>query len=165
MPRFGFVFLIVTSPLFFATENTYAQEVEIGAVPATSASVDSAMGVGSEVDGKKIETNQIVRNTARKNPSLLEEFFSSPLNYILVLVVCLYVYLMFVQPRGARLEKRGQLERLKQLKKNDRVVTSAGIHGIVSNINTDAGTVTLRVDENSNAKLTIDRDSIRSVAS
>ena len=96
---------------------------------------------------------------------MLEEFFSSPMSYFLVLVFCLYIYLMFIQPRGARNEKQSQLLRLNNLKKNDRVVTTAGIHGIVSNINSDAGTVTLRVDENSNAKLTIDRDSIRSVAS
>jgi preprotein translocase subunit YajC len=102
---------------------------------------------------------------SKKNLSLVEEFFSSPLSYFLVLVFCLYVYLMFVQPRAARQEKRLQMERLNNLKKNDRVVTSAGIHGIVANINQEAKTVTLRVDENSNAKLTIDRDSIRSVAS
>jgi len=101
----------------------------------------------------------------KKKSSAIEEFFSSPFNYLCLLIVSLYVYLMFVQPRGARQERKRQAERLSQLKKNDRVVTASGIHGVVSNINIEAGTVTLRVDENSNSKLTIDRSSIRSVAS
>jgi preprotein translocase YajC subunit len=70
-----------------------------------------------------------------------------------------------LRPKAGGKEQREQLERLKNLKKNDRVVTTSGIHGIVSNINIEAGTITLRVDENSNAKLTIDRMSIRTVSS
>ena len=155
MRRFAFVFLILASPLLFATLGSHAQESggERETIPST---------VGVDPEPKLTPESA---NRPKNRPSLLEEFFSSPLNYFLVLVVCLYVYLMFVQPRGVRQEKKLQLQRLNNLKKNDRVVTSAGIHGIVSNINTDAGTVTLRVDESSNTKLTIDRESIRSVAS
>lgn len=54
-------------------------------------------------------------------------------------------------------------ERLANLKKNDRVVLSSGIHGVVANINAEAGTVTVRVDESTNTRLTVDRASIRSV--
>ena len=118
-----------------------------------------------QIQTGQIQTGTLPLNASKKKQSFAEEFFSSPLNYFAVLVVCLYVYVMFVQPRGARNEKKLTLARLSNLKKNDRVITSAGIHGIVSNINTEAGTVTLRVDENSNAKLTIDRDAIKSVAS
>ena len=77
--------------------------------------------------------------------------------------MCVYVYLLFLRPSAGRKESREQMEKLKNLKKNDRVVTTAGIHGIVSNINSEAGTITLRVDENTNTKLTIDRLSIRTV--
>jgi len=52
---------------------------------------------------------------------------------------------------------------LANLKKNDRVVTSFGVHGVISNISSDSGTVTIRVDENTNAKLTVNRDTIRVV--
>ncbi len=155
MRRTAFAFLILAFFWLFSTEGMHAQE-------SRSESESKAAAVG---DNPEQMTGLESINKPKKSPSLLEEFFSSPLNYFLVLVVCLYVYLMFVQPRGVRQEKKLQLQRLNNLKKNDRVVTSAGIHGIVSNINADAGTVTLRVDEGSNTKLTIDRDSIRSVAS
>jgi preprotein translocase subunit YajC len=166
MHRFVFVFVIASSALFFATEATHAQDAEaVQAADSTSGVRDPATELGSESNAKKTESGLALQPGPKKTPSLLEEFFSSPLNYFLVLVVCLYIYLMFIQPRGARNAKQSQVLRLSNLKKNDRVVTTAGIHGIVSNINSDAGTVTLRVDENSNAKLTIDRNSIRTVAS
>ena len=166
MPRFVFVFVIASTVLFFATEESHAQDAEKVKAADTAIEVgEPVTQLESETTKKKAESSLALEPVLKKTPSLLEEFFSSPLNYFLVLVVCLYIYLMFIQPRGARNEKQSQLLRLSNLKKNDRVVTTAGIHGIVSNINTDAGTVTLRVDENSNAKLTIDRNSIRSVAS
>jgi preprotein translocase YajC subunit len=166
MPRFVFVFVIASAVLCFATEETHAQDEGIMKAADTSSEASTPeKQLESETAEKKAVSSLSFEPVPKKNPSLLEEFFSSPLNYFLVLVVCLYIYLMFIQPRGARAEKQSQLLRLSNLKKNDRVVTTAGIHGIVSNINTDAGTVTLRVDENSNAKLTIDRNSIRSVAS
>ena len=172
MPRFVFGFVLVSSLLFFATEEMRAQEAENPTPSDSKSQVSKPESSKLGVDGQESATNDektdlglASQPSPKKGQSLLEEFFSSPLNYFLVLVVCLYIYLMFIQPRGARNEKQAQLLRLNNLKKNDRVVTTAGIHGIVSNINTDAGTVTLRVDENSNAKLTIDRDSIRSVAS
>jgi preprotein translocase subunit YajC len=166
MPRLVYVFVLAPSLLFFATAVTHAQEAEVAKAADSQSEKSAPVGESTnETKEKNADASSASLPISKKNPSLLEEFFSSPLNYFLVLVVCLYIYMMFIQPRGARNEKQAQLLRLSNLKKNDRVVTTAGIHGIVSNINTDSGTVTLRVDENSNAKLTIDRDSIRSVAS
>jgi preprotein translocase YajC subunit len=166
MPRFVFVFVLASSVLFFATKGVRGQEAESAkAVDSLHEKSEPAKELASESVEKKSEVGLALQPAPKKSLSLVEEFFSSPMSYFLVLVVCLYIYLMFIQPRGARNEKQAQILRLNNLKKNDRVVTTAGIHGIVSNINTDAGTVTLRVDENSNAKLTIDRNSIRSVAS
>lgn len=178
MGQFAFVFLIVSSSLCYATQGDAAQDadrnVTLGSSDATQpVSGDAGRTVRdtvvsdvktTETEAVQVGTGSMPLNASRKKASFAEEFFSSPLNYFAVLVVCLYVYLMFVKPQGSRNVKKLNLQRLINLKKNDRVVTSAGIHGIVSSINSDAGTVTLRVDENSNAKLTIDRDSIRSVA-
>ncbi len=178
MGQFAFVFLIVSSSLCYATQVDAAQEadrnVSLGSSDASqpfsgdASRTVSEPGVSdvktTEADAGQVGTGSTPPNVSKKKMSFAEEFFSSPLNYFAVLVVCLYVYLMFVKPQGSRNEKKLNLQRLSNLKKNDRVVTSAGIHGIVSSINSDAGTVTLRVDENSNSKLTIDRDSIRSVA-
>jgi preprotein translocase YajC subunit len=91
-----------------------------------------------------------------------ESFLNNPLNLILLMFVALYLVLLLL-PKPGRKEQKALEERLANLKKNDRVVLSSGIHGIVANINAEAGTITLRVDEGSNAKLTVDRSAIRSV--
>jgi preprotein translocase YajC subunit len=114
----------------------------------------------------KLEAEVIPSKTiTRRSKSLTEELFSNPLNFVLILIVFVYIFLMFMQPKTSRKEQKDLAEKLKNLKKNDRVVTSSGIHGVVANINAEADTITLRVDENTNTKLTIDRMSIRSVVS
>jgi preprotein translocase subunit YajC len=129
------------------------------AEPADSTSESSGL--------KLVETreNTPAGGNAKKSKGFFEEFFANPLNYLLIFVVCFYIYMLFWAPKAGRKDEKAQIERLKNLKKNDRVVTSSGIHGIVANINNEAGTITLRVDENSNAKLTVDRIAIRSIQS
>lgn len=106
------------------------------------------------------DTEETATNTAET--SFGEAFFRNPLNLVLLVFVGLYVLLLFLPKPGKR-EQKALLERLANLKKNDRVVLNSGIHGVVANINTDAGTVTLRVDDSSNARITVDRTAIRSV--
>ena len=55
-----------------------------------------------------------------------------------------------------RREQRRKEELLKSLKKNDRVVTIGGIYGTVANIATDKNEVTLKVDDNTRLKMTLD---------
>jgi preprotein translocase YajC subunit len=152
-----------------ANVHVYAQETEEkaavapGETPSISPVESTAATEEAKVPVGEIKSISLVKE---KQPrGFFEEFFGNPVNYLLVLVVCVYVYLMFLQPKAGRKELKEQAEKIRNLKKNDRVVTTSGIHGIVSNINSDAGTITLRVDENSNAKLTIDRNTVRSVLS
>ncbi len=73
----------------------------------------------------------------------------------LVIIIALF-YLLFIVPQ--RRERRARDELMKQLKKNDRVVTNAGIIATVATIKDEE--VTLRIDDNSNARLTVLRSSI-----
>jgi preprotein translocase subunit YajC len=185
MGRIAFVFLMFLTLCFDSALQLHGQE-EVATGPVTptirapdpsdpsdpgvqpaSSLAKSEVGDAAAELGAKNATNEAATSLARpkKPQNIWEELVANPLNYLLLLLVCVYVYLMFLQPKAGRKEQREQVERLKNLKKNDRVVTISGIHGIVSNINTEAGTITLRVDENSNAKLTIDRMSIRTVLS
>lgn len=182
MGRIAFVFLMVLTLCFDTALQLHGQEETTkGPITPTirapdpsdpgdasaSSPAKSEVGDAAAELGLKNATNGAANPLAgpKKPQNIWDELFSNPLNYLLLLLVCVYVYLMFLQPKAGRKEQREQVERLKNLKKNDRVVTISGIHGIVSNINTEAGTITLRVDENSNAKLTIDRMSIRTVLS
>jgi preprotein translocase YajC subunit len=136
--------------------STTSDSVGIATVPPSAASIP-VNDVPTSSDAASVVVNP------KKKMSMTEELLSNPLNYLLLLIVCVYVYLLFLRPNAARKESMDLNNRLKNLKKNDRVVTTAGIHGIVSNINSEAGTITLRVDENTNAKITVDRASIRTV--
>jgi preprotein translocase subunit YajC len=68
----------------------------------------------------------------------------------ILLIIVLYILLI------QRPQKREQAVRqalLKSLKKNDRVLTSSGIYGVVTSVQADADEVTIRVDEATNTKL------------
>jgi len=72
----------------------------------------------------------------------------------LILAIFAIFYLMMIRPQAKEKKKRDEL--LKQVKKYDRVVTTAGLHGEV--VAVSEATITLRVDEN--VRLTFDRSAI-----
>ena len=49
------------------------------------------------------------------------------------------------------------------VKKNDRVVTTGGIYGVVANVHREADEVTMKVDETTNTKLRVTLSSIARV--
>jgi len=57
-------------------------------------------------------------------------------------------YFLLIRPQQKQQKKHREM--LTQLKKNDEVVTSGGIHGTI--VNLDDETVTLRVDDNARIK-------------
>ncbi|MCU0712585.1 MAG: preprotein translocase subunit YajC [Pirellula sp.] len=123
---------------------------------------DASTGDVSTNDAGKANPDGESTTPNSAKPSFSEAFFRNPLNLVLLVFVALYVLILFL-PKQAKKEQKALQARLANLKKNDRVILNSGIHGVVANINSDAGTVTLRVDEGSNAKITVDRNAIRSV--
>jgi preprotein translocase subunit YajC len=76
------------------------------------------------------------------------------LNMLPILAVILaFWYFIFYQPMQR--ERARQASLLAGIKKNDRVLTTSGILGVVTNVNKDSRPpeVTLRIDETTNAKL------------
>jgi preprotein translocase subunit YajC len=73
----------------------------------------------------------------------------------LVIIIVLF-YFLFIVPQ--RRERRLRDEMFSKLKKNDRVITNAGIIATVTNLKDEE--VTLRIDDTSNARLTVLRSSI-----
>ncbi len=77
------------------------------------------------------------------------------------LMIAVLFYLLMIRPER---RKRSELaEMLQNLKKNDRVVTIGGIFGTVLAASKDSDEVTIKVDENSNTKLRIQRSAIARV--
>ena len=86
-----------------------------------------------------------------------------PSPFLALLMPLAIIFLMY-QFLIARPQKREQAKRddmLKQLKKNDPIVTIGGIIGTVANLSDDGTEVTIKVDDNT--RLRVRRDAIREV--
>lgn len=88
---------------------------------------------------------------------------TNPMNFLLVAMLLLWVMVILPNQRQNREKERKTAEALAALKKNDHVVTVGGIHGVIVNAASDSPTVTLRIDDASNAKMTVNRDAIARV--
>ena len=90
----------------------------------------------------------------RPPPNLLLQF--APF-----IIIGILFYMMLLRPEK---KKRAEMDRmLKNIKKNDRIVTIGGIHGTVVNTTKESDEVTIKVDEASNTKLKVNRSAISRV--
>lgn len=82
---------------------------------------------------------------------------------LITIVAIFFLYMMLVQRPALKREQQTRDTMLSGLKKNDRIVTTGGIYGVVTNVQLDADEVTIRVDETTNTKLKITRAAIQRV--
>jgi preprotein translocase subunit YajC len=78
-------------------------------------------------------------------------------------VLMLVVLWIFMIQRPQRREQAQRQSMLAALKKNDHVLLTSGIFGVVTNIRPEADEITIRVDESSNTKLRVTRASVARV--
>lgn len=79
----------------------------------------------------------------------------------LIMFGSLFAIMYFLLWRPQQQKEGERQEMLKRLKKNDHVVTSSGIHGIVTSVKDDE--VTLRVDDAQNVRIRFSRSAIASI--
>lgn len=85
--------------------------------------------------------------------------FSSMLPALAVIMVMFYF--LILRPQKAKDQQfRSMVENLKE---KDRVVTIGGIHGVVTNVQRDAGLITIRVDESTGTKIKVGASAIAKV--
>ncbi|MCA9102888.1 MAG: preprotein translocase subunit YajC [Pirellulales bacterium] len=77
--------------------------------------------------------------------------FGSMLPMFVIVGVLFYVMVLMPQRR----EQNQRKSMLEELKKNDHVITTGGIHGTVTNVRRDDDEVTIKVDESTNTKLRV----------
>lgn len=75
-------------------------------------------------------------------------------------LVLIPVIFYFIMIRPQQQQERKRKDMLGALKKNDRVLTSAGIYGTVISIDNDQDKVVLRVDDDKGVKIPFSRASI-----
>jgi preprotein translocase subunit YajC len=100
----------------------------------------------------------VVAQAAAEGPP---DFVRTVLNALPLAMIALAAYLLLFRPERERV--RRQQELLGGLKKNDRVLTSAGIYGTVAAVDRTADRITLKVDETANVKIDVTLASIAKV--
>ena len=83
------------------------------------------------------------------------------LDGMLVLMVLMGVFMYFMVIRPQRRQEKARREMLSKIQKNDHVITSSGLHGIVSSVNGEE--VVLKVDESKDVKMRFSRSAIAQV--
>ena len=123
-----------------------------GAAGAGNPSGPAAPGQASDavaiVDGAPVQSE----NAAAQDP------FGG--NFFLILMLFVFGMIVF-SAFGGRKQKKKRASMLDSLKKHDQVVTRGGVFGSIVEIKPDR--VVLKVDESSNTRITVVRDSIEQV--
>lgn len=78
----------------------------------------------------------------------------------LMMIVVVFYFLLIRPEQGKRKAHQALMD---SLKKNDRIVTVGGIHGVVTNVQRDADELTVRIDESNNTKIRITLGSVARV--
>jgi len=79
-----------------------------------------------------------------------------------MVAIALLAYFMLFLPEK---RKQEQLKRLQGVKETDHVITTGGIYGVVTNVQRDAGRVTLRVDDATGTKIKVSLAAIAQILS
>lgn len=95
--------------------------------------------------------------------NLLTSFFGNPVNLLMLAVMLFFFIVIWPQQRQAKVQQLAHEKALAGMKKNDRIITSSGIHGVIIQANSDEPVITIRIDENTGARLTVNRDAVAKV--
>lgn len=93
---------------------------------------------------------------AGEQGTFLQRLLANPMTLIVGLFVIMYLTVMAPERRRKAREEAKRAS----LQKNDRVVTIGGIHGTVVSAAPDSDVITLRIDENGNTRIKVNRSAI-----
>lgn len=137
-------------------QTTNAPEAEVSSLSATDGPTsDPEVIIGG--DEVSVDADQPAEDISAMG--LMKQFFANPLNLILISAILFMFIVVRPQQKAAREAKAA----LSALKKNDRVVTGSGIHGTVIQANEGEATIVIRIDENTGARMTVNRDAVSGV--
>jgi preprotein translocase subunit YajC len=97
---------------------------------------------------------------AAEEVSFLTSFFGNPVNLLMLAVMLFFFIVIWPQQRQAKAAQQAHAKALADMKKNDRVVTSGGIHGTIIQANSDEPVIIIRIDDNTGARMTVNRDAV-----
>lgn len=98
---------------------------------------------------------------AQEQPAAAPSGLQQILQFAPFAAIGLLFFFLILRPQQREQQRRDVL--LKAIKKNDRVLTTGGIFGVVTNVQQDVNEVTIRVDEKNDTKLRVQLSSIARV--
>ena len=113
----------------------------------------SQFGEGSTPDGTILEDGSVASGEAQPPTMFGSNFFTM----LMLLLVFMILFSMF----SGRKQRKKRTAMLSSLNKRDQVLTRGGVFGSIVEIKEDR--VVLKVDESSNTRITVLRDSIEQV--
>lgn len=143
--------------LFLAPETAFGQDGGAAGVTSEDSGGDTlASGNGAVRQPVGLEGDA----NGQPQPGMFDFLTRGPLGIMLIALAAFYFMVVLPQQRSMKRQQAERAEALLNMKKNDRVVTAGGIHGVVVSVNKDEKTVTIRTDESTNSRLTINSDSV-----
>lgn len=103
----------------------------------------------------------LAQDAPAQEPSTIVSILNNPLTPLVGLF--LLFYFIFILPEKRR--KAEEASMMSSLKKNDRIITVGGIHGTIVSAPSEGGVVTVRIDENGNTRIKLNRSAIAKVVS
>ncbi len=86
----------------------------------------------------------------------------NPMMQFLPLLIIMFAIMYFLIIRPQKQKEKKRLEMISNVRKQDKIVTSGGVHGVVVSVKENE--VVVRVDDAKDVKLRIDKSAITSVA-
>lgn len=121
-----------------------------------------SMFFSREIVGSLVTRGSLLAQADAAAPEMtpFQQFLSSPFLLLGGLMALFYLVVMLPDRR----RKAEEATKLSTIKKNDRIVTIGGIHGVVASIG-DADTLVIRLDESGTARMKIDRKAVARILS
>ncbi len=158
---FGAAIALLSSQYAVLAQTEPAADGSAAEVSTLGASDASAVDVSPADPNTATDEAQLADEAAEPMSAmgLMGQFFSNPLNLILISAILF----MFIVVRPQQQAARQAQAALAALKKNDKVITASGIHGTVIQAGEGEPTIVVRIDENTGTKITINRDAVSKV--
>jgi preprotein translocase subunit YajC len=86
----------------------------------------------------------------------------NPMKTMLPLMIIMFAVMYFLIIRPQRQKEKKRLEMISNVRKQDRIVTAGGVHGVVTSVKDNE--IIVRIDDAKDVKIKIDKSAVTSVS-
>lgn len=87
---------------------------------------------------------------------------SNPMMQFLPLMIIMFAVMYFLIIRPQKQKEKKRLEMISNVRKQDRIITVGGVHGVVTSVKENE--IIVRVDDAKDVKLKIDKSAVTSIS-